>query len=66
MENSDRSEVTSHSFLKEIHRIEDQRMDLILQGAEVRPDLRMRFELLGLKLDRYYRWYAQALMAGKV
>jgi hypothetical protein len=56
----------SNSFMKRLMELEDRKIDLVLKGAFFKPELRMQFQILDRKLDKYYRWYGQAWLAGKV
>ena len=41
-----------------IEALEDQKWDLILNGAEVCPAKQKQFELIDKKLERLYAWLA--------
>ena len=56
----------SNAFLERLHELEDRKMDLFIRGAFFDPLMLIQVEKIDRKLDKYYRWYAQAWMAGKV
>lgn len=50
------------SLMERINRLEDQKWDLILQGAEVCPAKRIQFENINKKLNKLYAWLANGFM----
>lgn len=52
------------SLLGRIDALENQKMNLVLQGAEVRPELQKQFESVDKKLDKLYAWYARSYLNG--
>ena len=55
-----------NSFIERIDELEDKKMELLMQGAFFLPHLQEQFLMIDRKLEKYYRWYAQALIAGKI
>jgi hypothetical protein len=47
-----------------ISTLEDQKWDLVLKGAEVKPELQKQIEIIDRKLERLYRWYSTAYSNG--
>lgn len=43
-----------------ISQLEDKKWDLVLKGAEFKPELQAQMDLIDLKLDKLYRWYTAA------
>jgi hypothetical protein len=60
------TQVLGNAFLKRLHDLENRKMDLFMRGAFFNPLMMIQIQKIDRKLDKYYRWYAQAWMAGKV
>lgn len=56
----------ANAFLARLHELEDRKMDLFMKGAFFSPLMMIQVEKIDRKLDKYYRWYAQAWTAGKL
>lgn len=56
----------SNTLLQRIFHLEDQKLEILFDGALEKPDLMIRIEMIDRKLDKYYRWYASAFVAEKV
>lgn len=48
------------SLVDLISKLEDEKWDLVLRGAEFKPELEAQYELIDRKLDKLYRWYSNA------
>lgn len=56
--------MTVINLIDHISQLEDQKWDLILKGAEVKPELQKQIEIIDLKLEKLYRWYSTAFSNG--
>lgn len=52
------------NILQKISELEDQKMGLVLAGADSNPLLAIQFDQINAKLDRYYAWYTTAYTNG--
>ena len=50
------------TLLQRIDALENQKWDLILQGAEVCPAKQKQFEIIDNKLKRLYTWLANGFL----
>lgn len=54
------------NLLSLISQLEDEKWQCVLKGAEFKPELEMRMEVIDRKLDKLYAWLSKAYANGLV